>query len=218
MKAKLPTNYVSAKRALAQCVRVDECVKWKSQASALASYGRQMKDQEMIHMAQRILDRAIRRGGELLAQVKKANPNKRGTSPKELKGTKVQFSSRSEMAASADLTPAQARTMLRVASVPEDTFESMVERPRPASVKELADEGTRKRKVEPEPHRNEYLDWAHAVAHLAALPACGLEVLATRGPYPAEQLIEECANAIRNLKSWQSCLERSNGNTKDSAA
>jgi hypothetical protein len=39
-------------------------------SSALASYGRQMKDQDMIHMAQRILDRAIRRGGELLGEMK----------------------------------------------------------------------------------------------------------------------------------------------------
>jgi hypothetical protein len=69
--AKLPTNYTRAKHALAKCERVDECVKWKSQASALASYGRQMKDQDMIHMAQRILDRASARGGELLAQMKK---------------------------------------------------------------------------------------------------------------------------------------------------
>jgi hypothetical protein len=119
----------------------------KSQASALASYGRQMKDQDMIHMAQRILDRAIRWGGELLATIKKANSGEGRQGPVgSTKGTKAQFVGRAEFAKQAGLSPAQATTMLRVANVPEATFEKMVEGKSPASVKQLADEGTRKRK------------------------------------------------------------------------
>jgi hypothetical protein len=164
-------------------------------AGWISSYGRQMKDQDMIHMAQRILDRAVRRGGEFLAQMKGAQGKRT-----DLMHHGASSSSRKEMAKEAGLSPSQAKTMLRVANVPEATFERMVEGKSPASVKQLADEGTRKRKAVIEPHREEYLDWCHAVRHLAALPACGLGVLASRGPYTTAELIDECDDAIRNLK------------------
>jgi hypothetical protein len=211
-EAKLPTNYTHAKHALAKCERVDEWVKWKSQASALASYGRQMKDQDMIHMAQRILDRAIRRGGELLARLEK----EKGGRPKTDAPRNISF--RDAAIREAGLSPAQATTMLRVANVPEATFERMVEGKSPASVKQLADEGTRKRKAAQEPHREEYLDWCHAVRHLAALPACGLGVLAPRGPYSTAELIEECDDAIRNLKLWKQSLEKTYETDRESNA
>jgi|AmaraimetFIIA100_FD_contig_91_110046_length_1147_multi_5_in_0_out_0_3 hypothetical protein len=53
--------------------------------------------------------------------------------------------------------------MLQVANVPEEQFE--VENKQPASVRQLAEVG--KKAPELPPHRNEYLDWAHALSHAA---------------------------------------------------
>jgi hypothetical protein len=77
-KAPLPATYVEARKALAKCARVDECVKWADKAMASASYGRQMGDAAFQANAQKILDRAIRRGGELLENEKAAKGGNRG--------------------------------------------------------------------------------------------------------------------------------------------
>jgi hypothetical protein len=50
--------------------------------------------------------------------------------------------------------------MVRVARVPDEQFEAMVERDKPATVKELASAGTKKsERAKPEPYRNEWIDW-----------------------------------------------------------
>lgn len=67
--ARLPQTYESAKSALSQCVALDECKSWADKAAALASYAKQANDEELMKMATRIRDRAIRRAGELLAQI-----------------------------------------------------------------------------------------------------------------------------------------------------
>jgi hypothetical protein len=60
--------------------------------------------------------------------------------------------------------------MLRVANVPKDQFEAAVESANQPSPKRLAEMGTVKReKPQPEPYRNEWIDWTSAVAHVAAL-------------------------------------------------
>jgi hypothetical protein len=70
-KAKLPGNYTAAKQAVAQCVRVDECKRWADKAVALAAYARQSRDKKLLNDAQRIQNRALRRGGELLQRVQR---------------------------------------------------------------------------------------------------------------------------------------------------
>jgi hypothetical protein len=65
-------------------------------------------------MAQRIRDRAVRRGGELLLEVKPgrgANQNIRG-------GATPKVRTRKEAAKKAGLSPDQAKQMTRVANVP----------------------------------------------------------------------------------------------------
>ena len=42
--ARLPEMYQSAKKALAECSRIDECADWANKAEALASYARQADD------------------------------------------------------------------------------------------------------------------------------------------------------------------------------
>ena len=59
--ARLPATYEAAKTALANCARIDECQGWADKMAALASYARQVKDDELRKMADRIKARAIRR-------------------------------------------------------------------------------------------------------------------------------------------------------------
>lgn len=199
----LPINYSAAKKAIENCVRVDECKDWADKALALKSYGKQANDKTLENKAQRIRDRAIRRGGELLKQVAAAKGGDRKS-----KGARVPIG-RKDAAKAAGISPVQAKQMLRVASVPEPQFEQMVDgRERPATVKELAEAGTQKQeKPQPEPYRNEWIDWTGAVQHVAALPACGLDVLAVRRPLEKDRLLAECQNALANLNLWLAELE-----------
>jgi hypothetical protein len=211
--AALPGTYVDARKALAKCDKVDECKTWADKAKALASYAKQMKDTSLEDMAQRIRDRAVRRGGELLLQVKTAQGRAKG-----IRGSGSP-NSRKAAAEKAGLSTGQAKQMVRVANVSEPLFEQMVEAPKPATVEQLADAGTRKsERPQPDPFRNETLDWMHAIAHLAVLPACGLDVLATRPLCISllDDLKRECAAALENLRTWQTLLENSDVGTKES--
>jgi hypothetical protein len=67
--ARLPATYESAKRALAECSRIDECQDWADKAAALASYARQARDDTLFSFATRIKARALDRCGELLRQI-----------------------------------------------------------------------------------------------------------------------------------------------------
>lgn len=71
--ARLPAVYESAKLALAECSRIDECKDWANKAEALASYARQADDDTLRKTADRIQARAIRRCGELLKEIKPSN-------------------------------------------------------------------------------------------------------------------------------------------------
>jgi hypothetical protein len=199
----LPVNYVSAKQALATCERVDECKDWADKALALKSYAKQMNDESLENMAQRIRDRAVRRGGELLEQVQ-GQPGQRTDQPRAPSDPR----SRKAVAKDAGLSSRQAKQMLRVANVPEDVFESMVEADKPATVKQIAAVGTKKsERVNPAPFRNEWIDWTNAVRHLSEIPACSLAALAERRTDLVADLKADCALAIINLRAWQQALE-----------
>ena len=68
LDAPLPVIYERAKKALAECSRIDECIDWRDKAEALRSYARQAEDKELELLAKRVKIRAIRRTGELLLQ------------------------------------------------------------------------------------------------------------------------------------------------------
>lgn len=201
---KLPANYDEARQAIAKCERVDECAKWADQAAALRAYAYQMKDHTLEDRAKRIRARAIRRGGELLAKAK-AKPGGDQKSKRRLGPRSI---SQKKAAAEAGLTPAQAKDMLRLARINGELFERQIESANPPSVKELARQAVEPR-LRPPDHREEYLDWTHAVRHLAALPACGLDVLVARGPYGIKELLEECTAALDNLRLWKRLMEKS---------
>lgn len=141
-QARLPATYEQAKAALSNCARIDECKDWADKAAALASYAKQADDDEMMTMAVRVRDRAIRRAGELLKQVE-PQPGKRtdvepsGGAPTRLKAARDAGMSRDQM-----------HTALRVANVPEADFERQVESRNPPTVSKLAEQG---KKAAPRP-------------------------------------------------------------------
>lgn len=138
--ASLPKKYEAAKVAIAEASRVDECKNWADKAMALASYARQAKDKEMENTATRIRARAVRRCGELLKQIEKAN----GKHWKSKKGSVPPFTSREQAAGNAGLTEDQTKVAIRVANVPEQIFEDQVESEAPPTVTKLAEQGTKK--------------------------------------------------------------------------
>lgn len=140
--ARLPSSYIEARQAIEKCARIDECQQWGDKAEALASYAKQADDDTLRELADRIQARAIKRCGQLLREY----PSHTGahlpnvTAPPSL--------SRTEAAEQAGLSERQRVTALRVANVPDDVFEELVESPNPATVTQLAEIG---RKARPQP-------------------------------------------------------------------
>ena len=137
--AKLPQAYEGAKTALAHCVEIDECKDWADKAQALASYAKQANDDQLMKMATRIRDRAIRRAGELLKQV-----DGRGGDRSKSEGTHTFAMTQSEAAREAGLSKHQQVQAVRVANVPADDFEKQVESDRPPTVSQLAQQGIKR--------------------------------------------------------------------------
>jgi hypothetical protein len=145
-EAPLPQRYEAARNAIAECERIDECKGWSDRAAALASYARQAKDDSLRVMAVRIQARAERRCGELLKQIPRADEATRygqvGAVPPV---------TRTQAATNAGLSERQRKTALRIASVPEATFDAHVESARPPSITELANIGKETRKAASSP-------------------------------------------------------------------
>jgi hypothetical protein len=132
--ARLPATYERAKDALATCERIDECKDWADRAAALASYAKQADDKGLMTMAVRIQSRAIRRCGELLKtfQHERARTDLDG-------GTPTQTQRRA--AEAAGMSKDQEVTAVRVANVPADEFDALVEGDDPPTVTALAEIG-----------------------------------------------------------------------------
>lgn len=135
--ARLPQTYENAKTALANCAQLDECQDWADKAAALASYAKQANDDEMMKMATRIRDRAIRRAGELLKQIE---PNKGGR-PSETGRDAPTSLTRKQAAEDAGMSKDQMVQAIRVANVPQPDFDAQVESVNPPTVTALAEQG-----------------------------------------------------------------------------
>lgn len=116
---RMPVNYEAAKKALAECVLVDECKEWKDRAAAIASYAAQKRDRSLLDKATRIRARATRRLGELLEVHKPSN----------------------SQLSSLGITASERYQARSVASVPVKKFESHVERTPPTPVSKIAQMG-----------------------------------------------------------------------------
>lgn len=130
--ARLPQSYEAARQALSNCASIDECQSWADKAAALASYAKQAKDEELMKMAVRIRDRAIRRAGELLKQIEPASGARSDLG---------QAPTRGSAASGAGLSPHQAKQAIRVANVPADQFDAQVDSDNPPTVTALAEQG-----------------------------------------------------------------------------
>lgn len=137
-RAKLPASYDAAKKALAECSRMDECQDWANKAEALASYAAQADDDQLRKMADRIQARAIRRAHELLKQF----PEGRGGDQKA--GARP-LNTRRQAADNAGMSRHQYRTAMDVGYVSEAEFEEQVESDSPPTVTALAKQGRQAR-------------------------------------------------------------------------
>ena len=138
--ARLPAKYEAAKTALRECNRMDECKDWADKSAALASYAKQSQDKTLERTAMRIRARAIQRCGELLREVEKAQ----GGQPFHGSTTETDRPSRKKSATEAGLSEHEAKTALRVANVPEESFEEQVESDNPPTITALAEQGKQK--------------------------------------------------------------------------
>jgi len=137
--AALPEKYEAAKAALQACASVDECKTWADKAAALGSYARQSNDKELEDAAMRIRARAIKRCGELLGEFEKAHGANQNI--RDSDGPKVL--TRKDAGHNAGLSDRQIKDAIRVANVPEESFEDQVESDDPPTVTALANQGKR---------------------------------------------------------------------------
>lgn len=159
--ARLPETYQIAKVAIRECAEVDECQSWADKAEALASYARQMGDDELRKMADRIQARAIARAGAILKEIEKAR-NQHDAAERARVGA---VPSRKQAADDAGLSERQRKTALRVANVPEHEFEKAIESDNPPTVTALAERGTNKSSsiVNPDAQFRRILDPVHRI-------------------------------------------------------
>lgn len=136
--APLPATYEAAKRALEQCVALDECKMWANRAEALASYARQANDDALLKMSMRVQARAIDRCGALLREIEPA-ANQHEARQRAGDGTVT----RTQAARDAGLSDRQRVTALRVNNVPRDKFDQLIESDQPPTVTKLAALGTK---------------------------------------------------------------------------
>jgi hypothetical protein len=116
--AKLPASYEDARKALAKCEAVDECKDWADKAAALASYGRQVKDETLVQTADRIRARAMRRAGELLKEVDARGGDRRSNSFKKGDVPLFDKDRRTATAAAAGFSDEQRKNAITLANIP----------------------------------------------------------------------------------------------------
>jgi hypothetical protein len=135
--ASLPAKYTAAKLALNECQQIDECKDWADKSAALASYAKQSGDKTLENTAMRIRARAVRRCGELLKEVEKAN----GANQNISRGAPTKVQTRMGAAERAGMSKDQAVTAIRVANLPDDSFEDQIESDEPPTITALAEQG-----------------------------------------------------------------------------
>lgn len=139
-RARLPAIYESAKVALANCARIDECKTWADKMQALASYALQAADEELLNYAKRVKARAIEREADLLNEIAAATNQHDAIS-----GGMGTHTGRMQAARDAGLSKSQTITALRVGKIPKDELDEAIESDDPPTITELARRGTKAR-------------------------------------------------------------------------
>ena len=112
----LPLSYREACRAVAECVRVDECKGWADKAAAVAAYAKMVRNAELEADAKRIRLRATRRIGEIIGANGRLSPVRSSTDPATTLSNNLRRASRS------------------IARIPEGIFENIVQSDNPPGV------------------------------------------------------------------------------------
>jgi hypothetical protein len=136
--------YVQARVALGELASVDEAKQWADKAAALKAWAYMAKHDELRLLALRVQAHAERRMGQLLKEL----PDGTGAGLRVINnstGTGTVDNVRQKVADQAGLSRRQVYTAQRVASVPAEKFDELVDSPTPPSVTALAELGTVKR-------------------------------------------------------------------------
>ena len=145
------SSYETAKKAVAACATVDECLSIADKSVALYAYGQQIRDRTMVSNAIRIRMRAIEKAGDLIEEEPPAK-NQYDAAKKSAGGRGSTSTSRRAVAEAAGMSKDQQVQAVRVhrgkVKDPEK-FESMVESDPPAKIKELEKLGTKLSKMPP---------------------------------------------------------------------
>jgi DNA modification methylase len=78
MTATELVKYEAARRALSECIRIDEAKHWRDKAKAMECYAKQRRDPDLIQTSIAIRRRAVRRIGELMEEERKAGKLAKG--------------------------------------------------------------------------------------------------------------------------------------------
>ena len=182
-----------AKRALERCANLDECLRWRNQAEALSAYSRMSKDTELHRMADRIKARAIRRAGELLAEI-----DARGGKP----APAVRFG-RYRAGEQAGMSERQIKTAVRVARVDPSDFEEVVESDKPMSITRIADIG-RILYADASERAHDAVSSLRRIAHI-----CNFNKPKLIGPGLRHIEIDQARNDIVRIRAWLDDVEQS---------
>jgi N6-adenosine-specific RNA methylase IME4 len=142
--SNLPKSYEHAKNALAICERIDECRDWADKSMALAAYAKQAGDETLLNHARRIQCRAMRRMGKVIALIEPGKPGPKS----ELSTTNVTQLNKTETARAAGISKRQQDTAFKVADIPENDFEKLVEAEKAPTISGLIREIKRKELTE----------------------------------------------------------------------
>jgi hypothetical protein len=166
-RAKFPATYKALKQALAKCVKVDEVMKILDWHAQLAAYAKQARDRELIKDAMRVHARAMRRLGECLQKIPKLSRQEAGRKSAQSRlGNKLPRAGREATARAAGIDRASYQQALKLAGIPEDEYEALVESADPPSINKL-----RKLAHEQTPPEDRRAEWRTTATRRVALRA-----------------------------------------------
>jgi N6-adenosine-specific RNA methylase IME4 len=113
-------RYDAARKALQECVNVDEAKTIADKSYALQTYAKQAKNPELERMAAEIRLRAKRKVGEISAELETDKPGPKDTSQAR------EVTSKTETLKEAGISKSEAHRCEQLAAVPESEFESYI--------------------------------------------------------------------------------------------
>ena len=118
--------YDTARRALAEAVRIDEVKKIRDKMVALQAYAKQAKDTELITKATDIRMRAERRAGELLATMKERGERAKGGNKNLRPGSRAATPEQAPKLIDLGVTKTQSSRWQQLAALNSDAFDAKV--------------------------------------------------------------------------------------------